>query len=367
MLSISCPTIGNAEIKRVTKVLKSGLIAQGPEVEKLEIFFAQYCGVKYAVAFNSGTAAIHAGLYALDIQEGDEVIAPPFTFVATASPILMQKAKVVFADISETDFCLDPLEVKKKITHRTKAIIPVDLYGQIYNSEAIGTLAQRYGLKILEDACQAVGAERNGKKAGSFGQAAAFSLYATKNITCGEGGILTTNDFVVAEKAKRLRHHGQSEKQQYEYVDLGYNYRMTDIQAAIAIEQLKKVDQLNERRIHNAEQLTAGLVNIPGLILPMVQKNTHHVFHQYTVRITEAFKTSRSSFIDYLHRKGIGAGIYYPKPLHLCQLFSNYGYQQGDFPVSEKIAKEVVSLPIHPYLTQQNIKYMISTINKYAK
>src|SRR3989339_198434 len=259
MINISKPIIGKEEIAAVLKVLKSGMIVQGPVVEKLEENFAKYCGTKYAVAFNSGTAAIHAGLYTLGIGPGDEIITTPFTFVATANPILMQGAKVVFADISEDDFNIDPKEVEKKITKKTKAIIPVDLYGQVYNYPAIKKIAKKYHLKILEDACQAVGANRGKARAGNFGDVAAFSLYATKNIMSGEGGLITTNDEKIAEKCKMFRHHGQSEKTKYEYFDLGYNYRMTDILAAIGLVQLKKIERFSRRRIQNAELLSRGL------------------------------------------------------------------------------------------------------------
>jgi dTDP-4-amino-4,6-dideoxygalactose transaminase len=365
VLNISRPHIGRAEINRVTKVLKSGLLAQGSEVAKLEAMFADYCGCEYAVAFNSGTAALHAGLQALGIQEGDEVIVPAFTFVATASPVLMLGARVIFADIAEDDFCLDPKAVEKMITSQTKAIIPVDLYGALHKTEDLEKLALRHDLAILEDACQAIGAESRGRKAGSFGKAATFSLYATKNITCGEGGVLTTNDPIIVEKARMFRHHGQRE--QYEYLSLGYNYRMTDIQAAIAIEQLKKVNGFNERRIANAERLTAGLRGIPGLVVPTVKIGGRHVFHQYTIRITDDFKSDRLSFAHYLQTKGIATRVFYPLPLHLSKLFSNDGYARGDFPVSEKMAEQALSLPVHPLLTKSDIERIITTIRDYAE
>lgn len=362
MINISKPVIGQEEIDAVVKVMKSGMIVQGPVTVKLEEKFAKYCGTKYALAFNSGTAAIHASLYALGVGPGDEVITTPFTFVATANPILMQGAKVVFADISAEDFNIDPLEIEKKIGKKTKAIIPVDLYGQVYNYKAIKKIASKYKLKILEDACQAVGAKHRGKKTGNFGDISAFSLYATKNIMSGEGGLITTDNFELFEKCQMFRHHGQSEKIKYEYLDLGYNYRMTDMAAAIGLEQLKKADVFNSKRIRNAKLLSCGLSNITGLILPQVKKNQKHVFHQYTVRVTNEFGQTRDELIEFLKKKGINCGIYYPKPLHLHKHFAKWGYIRGDFPVSEKLAGEVLSLPVHPSLKEGDINKIIKVI-----
>lgn len=367
MINVSKPIIGKEEIDAVVSVMESGMIVQGPRTAQLEETFAKYCGTKYAVAFNSGTAAIHAGLYALGISEGDEVITSPFTFVASANPILMQGAKVVFADITEEDFNLDPKDVERKVTKQTRAILPIDLYGQIYAYDEMKLIAEKNNLKILEDACQAVGAEYHGKKAGNFGDLGAFSLYATKNIMSGEGGMITTNDEEVMEKCKRFRHHGQSEKTRYEYWEIGYNYRMTDIHAAIGLVQLNKIEEFTEKRIANAEKLTAGLTGIKGIILPRVAQDKRHVFHQYTIRITEDFVSSRDELLAFLKESQINCGIYYPKPLHLHPHFMKLGYKEGDFPVSEKISKQVMSLPVHPSLSDEDIQMIIDKIQEYAK
>jgi dTDP-4-amino-4,6-dideoxygalactose transaminase len=364
IINISQPIIGKEEIKAVVNVLKSGMIAQGEKVAEFEQNFAQFCGTKYAVAVSNGTAALHSALYACGIKEGDEVITSPFTFVATANSILMQGAKPVFADINPLTFQINAAEIEKKITPKTKAILPVDLYGQVYDAEKINALAKKHNLKIIEDACQAHGAEFNGRKAGSFANAGCFSFYATKNMATGEGGMVTTNDENIAGAIKMFRHHGQSGKARYEYFDLGYNYRLTNIAAAIGLEQLKKIEDFNRKRIKNAIMLSEGLKNIKGIITPTVEENYKHVFHQYTIRVTEDFKMKRDDLIQYLKGQGIGSAIFYPKPLHLHSYFVKMGYKAGDFPIAEKISEEVLSLPVNPLVSEKNIEYIVETIRK---
>lgn len=362
MIKIAQPVINEEEIKAAIKVLKSGMITQGLKVAEFEDKFAKYCKTKYAVALNSGTAALHCALYACGIKRGDEVITTPFTFVATANSIIMQGAKPIFVDILPDTFNINPAKIEEKITKKTKAVLPVDLYGQVYNAEAVKKTAKKYNLKIIEDACQVHGAEYKGKKAGTFGDIGCFSFYATKNMTTGEGGMAVTNDKKYAELIKRFRHHGQSEKTRYQYFDLGFNYRMTDIAAAIGIEQLKKINHFSEQRIRNAKLLTEGLKNIKGIITPIVEKNYKHVFHQYTIRVTNGFRITRDKLSQYLTNKGIGNAIFYPKPLHLHPYFQKFGYKKGDFLVSEKLSKEVLSLPVHPLVSVKDIKFIIKTI-----
>lgn len=361
MIPIAKPIIGKEEKKNVMEVLDSGMLAQGPRVKELEEKFAKLCGVKHAVAVSNGTAAIHAALYAIGIKPGDEVITAPFTFVATANPILMLGGKVVFADVKEDTFNIDPEKVKEKITDKTKAIIAVDLYGQPADYKKLNEIAKKHNLKIVEDACQAVNAELDGKKTGSLGDIAAFSFYATKNMISGEGGMVTTDDDEYAELVKRFRHHGQSEKTRYEYYDLGYNYRMMDLQAAIAIAQLDKIEEFSNKRFRNAELLTEGLNDIDGVIVPFVKDNVKHVFHQYTVKVDG--KISRDELAEKLKSKGIGHGIFYPKPLHLHPHFKRMGYKEGDFPVSERLSEQVLSLPVHPSVSENDIKKIIETVS----
>lgn len=367
MIPVSKPLIEDEEINAVVEVLKSGMIAQGPKTKEFEEMFAKYCGTKHAIAFSNGTTAIHAGVIASDFKDGDEAITVPFTFVATANPVLMERGKVVFVDISEDDFCIDPSKVEEKVTDKTKLIIPVDLYGQVYKYEEIKKIADKNDIKILEDACQAVGAERNGKKAGDFGDLAAFSLYATKNITTGEGGMLTTNDDEIARRAKMYRHHGQDEAVRYEYLAVGHNYRMTDIAAAIGVEQMKKIDRIIQARVTNATKLSEGLKSVKGIITPKIMDGNTHVYHQYTIRITEEYGHSRDELLEYLKENEIGSGVYYPKPLHMHEHFKKMGYKEGDFPVSEKLSKQVLSLPVNPFVTAEDIEKIVEKIVQFAK
>ncbi|PIN76095.1 hypothetical protein COV17_03295 [Candidatus Woesearchaeota archaeon CG10_big_fil_rev_8_21_14_0_10_36_11] len=359
-IAIAKPIIGEEEKKAVMDVLTSGNIVQGEKVKQLEDQFAIFCGTKYAVAVSSGTAALHASLYALGIKEGDEVITTPFTFVATANSILMQNAIPVFVDIDEETYTIDPQKIKEKITPKTKAIIAVDLYGQIYNYTDVKKIANEHNLKIIEDACQSVGAEQNGLRAGNFGDLAVFSFYATKNMMSGEGGMVVTNNEQYAHLVRRFRFHGQDNHTKYEYQDIGYNYRMTDMQAAIAIEQLKKIDMFTNTRRRNARLLSEGLQNIPGIIVPKV-KNGKHVFHQYTIRL-ENFHRTRDELVEHLKKNNIGSNVFYPCPLHLQTNFKRFGYQEGDFPVAEKVSMRVLSLPVHPSVSEEDCTKIIEVL-----
>jgi len=367
MIPIAKPYLGEEEILAVEKVLRSGIIAQGPKVRELEEKFAKFCGTKYAVAMNSGTAALHTSLNVAGIKKGDEVLTTPFTFIATGNTILMQNAIPKFVDINEDDFNINTKEINDHITDKTKGIVSVDLYGQLCDYNAIDEIKNKHDLIVIEDACQAVSAEFGDKLAGSFGDLGCFSFYATKNITSGEGGMITTDNKDFYDNAKLFRQHGRSKMTNYDYSGVGYNYRTTDINAVILLEQLKKVDEITDKRIKNASLLTSGLKNIKGIITPVIKKGNKHAFHQYTIRITDEFKVSREELIESLNKNFINTGVYYPKPLHLHEHFEKFGYKKGDFPVAEKLSGEVLSLPVHPHLSEEEIELIISSIAGMSK
>lgn len=359
MIQISKPHIELKEKKNILEVLDSGFIVQGQKVKKFEEKFSKLCGTRFGAAVNSGTAAIHAALNALGIKEGDEVITVPFTFIATVNPIIMQKAKPVFVDVNEDTFDINTEKIEDKITDKTKAIIAVDLYGQIYDVDKLNRIAKRHNMFVIEDACQAVNAEYNGKKAGSFGDMGCFSFYATKNITTGEGGMVTTNSESLIESVKMFRNHGQSTTR-YEYHSLGYNYRMTDLAAAIGLAQLEKIDRLTNKRIENAQKLTEGFKYLDFIQTPVIKKGAKHVFHQYTLKVKDG---RRNELMGHLKKNKINCSVYYPKPLHL--FFTNLMYKEGDFPVAEKLSKEVLSLPVHPLLKEEEINRIINIISNF--
>ena len=363
MINIASPLVGHDEIEAITKVLCSRVLAQGTETEKFEQAFASYIGTKYAIATNSGTAALHVALLASGIGEGDEVITSPFSFISTANAILFCGAKPIFVDIDENTFNINPNLIREKITPRTKAILPVHLYGQPCDMKEIINICDEHNLILLEDACQAHGAEYAGKKVGSFG-IGCFSFYPTKNMTTGEGGMITTDNENIAEKARMLRSHGESER--YVHEILGYNYRMTDMAAALGICQLEKLDEFNRRRINNAEFLSGGVACIEGLIPPFVAPSVRHVFHQFTVRVGKKFILSRDELQHRLSEHGVASAIYYPLPIYRQPLYQKLGYDDN-LPVSEKAAQEVLSLPVRPDLSEKELGYIVESILSCAR
>jgi perosamine synthetase len=361
-IPIAKPLLGDEELQAVKRVLESGILAHGPEVEAFEKEFAEYIGVDYAVAVANGTAALDIALKAIGIREGDEVITTPFTFIATANAILFQGAKPVFADIDPKTYNIDPEDVLEKITSRTKAIIAVHLYGQPADMKALMEIAEDHKLFLVEDAAQAHGAEFMGRKVGGIGHVGTFSFYPTKNMTTGEGGMITTNDPMIAEKAKLLRNHGQAEK--YLHVELGWNLRMTSIAAAIGRVQLRKLDKFNEIRRRNAEYLTREINKIPGLKPPYVDPRVKHVYHQYVIWIDDEYPLNRDELKKYLGEKGIGTAIHYPRPIFQQPLYARLGYRQDICPNSIKASKHVLSIPVHPALSMEDLEYIIDNLKK---
>ena len=360
-VSIASPVIEEEEINAVIDVMKSGMIAQGPKVIEFEEEFAKFVGAKYGIATNSGTSALHVALLAAGIGEGDEVITTPFTFAATGNSILYTGARPVFVDIDPETFTIDPSKIEEAITDKTKAIMPVQLYGQSADMDAIMKIAKEQDLIVIEDAAQAHGAEYNAVKVGNLGDMACFSLKKKKNMTTSEGGMITTNNEEFAENAKIYRAHGSATK--YHHDVLGYNFRMTDIGAAIGIEQLKKLESFNDKRIENAKYLNEALADCDLIETPVVKDGYKHVYHQYTIKVKDG---KRDELSDYLIENGIGNGIYYPIPLYNQVLYTNMGYNQS-LPVTDEIVKDVLSLPIHAKLTKFDLDLIIKTIKDFAK
>ncbi|MDF9748875.1 DegT/DnrJ/EryC1/StrS family aminotransferase [Arthrobacter sp. ES3-54] len=350
------PIIGDDERAAVDAVLASGMLAQGKQVAEFETEFSSVLvDGRAAVAVNSGTSGLHLGLLAAGVGPGDEVIVPSFTFAATGNAVALTGATPVFADIELDHYTLDTDHVASLITDKTKGIMPVHLYGHPFDVEGLGRLAAERGLDLYEDAAQAHGASFNGKKVGSFGTFAMFSLYPTKNMTSGEGGMVTTSDAAVEHRLRLLRNQGM--EKQYENEIVGFNARMTDLHAAIGRVQLTKVLGWTAQRQQNAAFLDANLENVGT---PAVKAGAGHVYHQYTIRVTEDRDGLAKALRD---EYNIGTGVYYPVPNHRLPSFN----RTEDLPNTETAAKEVLSLPVHPSLSQDDLERIVAAVNAVAK
>jgi len=338
-------------------VLRSGMWVDGNHVHALEHDFAEYCGVKYCRAVNNGTAALMSLFGVLNLGPKDEVIVPSFSFIATANAIQFTGAKVVFADINPITYTLDPEDVKEKITKNTKAIMPVHLYGLCADMPYLQEICAENNLMLFEDAAQAHGAAINGKKSGTYGLGAGFSLYPTKNMfDGGEGGLITSNDAAFFDKIKLFMQHGQSQK--YIHSALGYNFRMAEVNAVIARYSLSKLDESNSKRRENAKFLCDNLKTIPDLILPNTPVNYTHVYHQFTLRTPK-----RDALMEAFKKEKIGFGIHYGTPIHLQPYYKALGYTCS-LPITEQVCKEVISIPIHPAVSQDQLQFLVEIIKK---
>ncbi|OIU86631.1 DegT/DnrJ/EryC1/StrS aminotransferase family protein [Microbacterium sp. AR7-10] len=352
------PIIGDEEREAVDHVMRSGMVAQGPEVAAFEQeFSAHFVPGRPSVAVNSGTAGLHLGLLAAGVGPGDEVIVPSFTFAATGNSVALTGGTPVFVDIEPETFTLDPEAVAAAITSKTKGIMPVHLYGHPGRMRELEKIAADRAVALYEDAAQAHGASLDGRPVGSFGEFAMFSLYPTKNMTSGEGGMVTAATDEIARRVKLLRNQGM--ERQYENEIIGFNARMTDIHAAIGRVQLTKVDAWTKTRQQNAAFLDA---NLQGVVVPPVAEGAVHVYHQYTIRVPE----DRDGFVAALKAEhNVGAGVYYPIPNH--RLPSLAPYASGvDLPETERAAREVASLPVHPSLSQQDLERIVTAVNTLA-
>ncbi|NTV83265.1 MAG: DegT/DnrJ/EryC1/StrS family aminotransferase [Bacteroidales bacterium] len=343
----------------INEVIENTAFAGGPFVAKFENEFAGFCGTKHAIGVGNGTDALWMSLVALGIGAGDEVITTPNTFIATAEAISLSGATPVFVDIDEKTHNMNPALIEAAITPKTKAILPVHLFGQPADMDPIMAIAEKHGLQVVEDACQAHGAEYKGKKAGSIGAVGCFSFYPGKNLGAyGEGGGIVTNDDALAAKMRMFRDHGQAKK--YYHDIIGWNARLDGIQGAVLNVKLKYLNNWNDARRKHAQDYTAGLSSIEGVITPQEADYARHVYHIYAIRVQE-----RDKFMAYLGEKGISSGIHYPIPLHLQNAYAFMQKGPGSFPVAEKCASEYVSLPMFAELTDEQVAYITEQIKGY--
>ncbi len=335
-------------LSKLNEILESSHYILGKNVAELETLIRNYHGVKDAIGVASGTDALHLSLRALGIKEGDEVITTPFTFFATAEAILYVGAKPVFVDIEPDTFNIDTKLIEGKITERTKAILPVHIFGHPADMISIIDIAKKYNLRVIEDCAQSFGASINGKKTGSFGDAGCFSFYPSKNLGAyGDGGMITLNDVRFADEIRKLRNHGS--KGGYRHECIGYNSRLDEIQAGILLVKFKRIEEYNKKRRQKASIYSSLLSD--AVICPVEKRDYYHVYHQYTIR-----STNRDKIQQMLRENNISSVVYYPIPLHLQEALGFLGYKEGDFPISEQISKEVLSLPIYPELDEGDIE-----------
>ena len=360
MIPITVVRTGEEEAELVLQVLRSGMLAQGTMVQRFEQLCCQMTSAHHAVAVNNGTTALVAALEALELRPGDEVVTSPFTFVATLNAILEAGATARFADIDETDFNLDAATVPSVVTERTRVLMPVHLYGQAADMGQITQLAEHHSLAIVEAAAQAHGAHYDGRPIGTYGQAT-FSFYATKNLQSGEGGVITTDDDQLADRLRLLRNHGMRARYQYEFP--GHNYRLTDLAAAVALPQFARLDNIIAARTLNAHYFNDHLSSLLGVVTPTTRPNRRHAWHQYTLRITAECPVTRDTVVQRLNEAGIGAGVYYPRAVYDYDCYRAHPrVVTSDSPVAERVATEVVSLPVHQHLTEGQRDQIVAAV-----
>lgn len=359
--------MGEEEIRATSEVIRSGMLSLGPKLPEFEQRFAQFIGTKHAVALNSGTSGLHLCIKALEIKPGDEVITTPFSFVASANPIIFEGARPVFADIEEKTYNIDPLTLEKAITKRTKAIVLVHLFGQPCNMRLIMKIAQKRKVAIIEDACEALGASYNGRKVGTFGELSVFAFYPNKQITTGEGGIICTNDEEIAALCRSLRNQGRADSGEWlNHVRIGYNYRLDEMSCAIGIEQLKKLDFILKKRKEIATKYTNRLKKIDELITPYVAPHTEISWWVYYLRIKKGL--DRNKIVSYLNENGVSARGYFDPPIHLQLIYKRlFGYKGGEFPVAEKISKSGFIIPFFVELKDKEIEKVCRTIKEAVR
>lgn len=366
-IPLSSPDITRREVEIINQVLSTPFLSIGPKVKKFEQKIASYVGIKYAIAVNSGTSGLHLCIRSLDIKDGDEVITSPFSFIASANCILFERAKPVFVDIDENSLCIDTSKIEEKITKKTKAILPVHIFGHPCQMEKIMKIANDYNLAVIEDACEALGTEYQNKKVGSFGNMGVFSFYPNKPLTTSEGGVIVTNDEKIAKLCQSMRNQGRDEDGSWLcHKRLGYNYRMGELNAALGVVQMDRIDEILEKRQKVADSYNKRLIKIDGVRIPYVSPNIKMSWFVYVIRLDDKrfSREDRDQIMRELRAKGIDCRDYFP-PIHLEPFYvSTFGYKEGSFPITEKVSSSTIALPFYNNLTEAEINYICDSLEK---
>jgi len=369
-IPLSSQDITTKEIDAINKVMASPYLSIGPQIKELEEVLAKFVGAKYAVAVNSGTSALHLMMRSFNIKDGDEVITTPFSFIASANCILFERAKPVFVDIDPETLCIDPARIEEKITPRTKAILPVHVFGHPADMDPIREIAERHNLVIIEDSCEALGSEYKGRKVGLLGNAGAFAFYPNKQITTGEGGIIVTNDGEVAKLCRSMRNQGRDEGDAWlSHSRLGYNYRMSELNAAVGVVQMERIEEIIGKRSAVAAAYAKHLVGISGVSAPYISPDVKMSWFVYVVRLDADWfsRGDRDEIIKQLQVHGVSARNYFP-PIHLEPFYVNtFGFKEGDFPITEKISGSTIALPFYNNLTEEEIIYITKTLKSVTE
>lgn len=361
-IPLAKPYIGKEEIKAASAVIRSGMLSMGPKILEFEKKFAKFIGTKYAIAVNSGTSGLHLCIKALDIKPGDEVITTPFSFVASSNPVIFEGGRPIFVDIDEKTYNIEPKELEKAITKKTKAILLVHLFGRPCDMRAIMKISKERKIPIIEDACEAAGATYRGRKIGTFGRAAVFGFYPNKQITTGEGGIIVTNEKRTANLCRSLRNQGRNDSGEWlNHVRIGYNYRLNELSCAVGIEQLKKINFILRKRTKLANYYNKIFKDVDGLIIPYVEPLSKISWWVYYLRVKRGI--DRNRIIEYLNKNGVSSRGYFDPPIHLQPIYrKEFGYRGGEFPIAEKVAKSGFIIPFFLDLPKRAIEKVCQTV-----
>ena len=361
-IPLAKPVIGEEEIQAVSEVVRSGMLSLGPKMKEFEANFAEKAGTKHAITVNSGTSGLHLCMKAIGIKPGDEVITASFSFVASSNPIIFEGGKPVFVDIDEKTYNMDPDKLREVITDKTKAIIPVHIFGQPCNMDEIMKIADEKGIPVIEDACEAFGAKWNGKLAGTFGKASVFAFYPNKQMTTGEGGMIVTDDDEIANLCRSYRNQGRDDTGQWlNHVRIGYNYRLDEMSCAMGVEQLKKIDFITNKRREIAATYTKKLESVKGVITPYIDPKADPTWFVYSLRTQD--NVDRNKMVDYLNENGVSSKAYFYPPIHMQPIYKEmYGFKGGELPVTEKISNTAFILPFFVDITEEQIEQVCSVV-----